>query len=119
MNAVVRSRSKSAAHMLFINLECAIVTRVLDSKPCAAPSARKPSANNGGPWPYRRGAVPSLQQVIDGGLLLVSGRPLPRRGPLTSAAISAPVARLEVMYCCVLSRPPCTLIPRRIERSVS
>lgn len=88
MNAVVRSRSESVARMLFINLQCAIVTRMLDSKPRAAPSVRKPSANNGGPWPSRRGAVPSLQQVIDGGLLLVSGRP---GGRCRAGALSLPL----------------------------
>lgn len=35
------------------------------------------------------------------------------------APLLAPGAPLGVMYCCVLSRPCCTLIPRCIERSVS
>lgn len=35
------------------------------------------------------------------------------------APLLAPGALLGVMYCCVLSLPCCTLIPRCIERSVS
>lgn len=95
---------------------------MLDFKYSADPNAHKPLVNNSGPWPYLQRQSRPSKQVIDGGFAVgqrAAGRSLPRRGPLTSAAISAPVAPLEVMYCCVLSRPLCTLIPRCIERSVS